>query len=242
MARIHSFQHVPFEGMGSFIREFEQRGWPMSTTHWYNGDSAPELDQFDWLVIMGGPMNIDDEAGFPWLAAEKQAIRAAIEAGKTVIGVCLGAQLIASALGASVRPGTYREIGWFDLQREEGAERSPLAGLLPERFSAFHWHGDTFDLPPDALLLASSEACRNQIFSVGERVLGFQCHLETTPETARALIEHCGEDLEEKDAELNTEEADTLRYVQTAEQILAQPERFADINQLASQIVKALDS
>lgn len=228
MMRIHSFQHVPFEGLGSLAGEFESRRWPVTTTHWYRGERAPALEQFDWLVVMGGPMNIDEETQYPWLTAEKQVIRTAIDAGKTVIGICLGAQLIAAALGARVLPGEHREIGWFDLTRAPGAEQSPLAGLLPERFPAFHWHGDRLELPEGARLIASSEACRNQIFSVGERVLGFQCHLETTPESARALIEHC------------TDELDGSRYVQSREAIMAEPERFAAINGLAARVVARL--
>ncbi|WP_347330784.1 type 1 glutamine amidotransferase [Marinimicrobium locisalis] len=228
MPRIHSFHHVPFEGLGHFEEIFARNDWPVSQTHWYRGDTAPELDDFDALIVMGGPMNIDDHDSYPWLQQEKQTIKATIDAGKTVIGICLGAQLIASALGAAVKPGKHREIGWFDLHRQPGADQSPLAGLLPERFPAFHWHGDTFALPDGALLLASSEACENQIFSLGEKVLGLQCHLETTPRTATALIENCGDEL------------DGSHYVQSAEDMLAEPKRFSDINRLAEALIKGV--
>lgn len=225
MPRIHSFHHVPFEGLGHFEEIFARNDWPVSQTHWYRGDSAPEIDSFDALIVMGGPMNIDEHDRYPWLKLEKQTIKAAIDAGKTVIGICLGAQLIASALGAAVKPGRHREIGWFDLQRQPGADQSPLSDLLPERFPAFHWHGDTVELPEGAQLLASSEACQNQIFSIGDNVLGLQCHLETTPRTATALIENCGDEL------------DGSHYVQSAEDMLAERERFAAINAMAERVI-----
>lgn len=228
MPRIHSFHHVPFEGLGCFGDLFERRQWPVTQTHWYQERATPSPDQYDALVVMGGPMNIDEEDRYPWLTTEKAAIKEAIEAGKTVIGVCLGAQLIASVLGASVKRGAHREIGWFDVIRQPGADSSPLAALLPERFPAFHWHGDTFELPVGATLLASSEACKHQIFSVGETVLGFQCHLETTPETAAALIEHCSDEL------------DGSAFVQSAEAMLAQPARFHTINTLAEQVIETM--
>ncbi len=195
--RIHHFQHVPFEGLGNMEAVFKGWGSPMSATHWYRGDQSPALHDYDWLVVMGGPMNIHDHDDHPWLIEEKQAIADAINAGKVVLGICLGAQLIAHALGAQVRRNAHKEIGWFPIQRQPGADGTLLDGVLPEQLTVFHWHGDTFDLPAGARLLASSPACRNQAFCVGDRVFGFQFHLETTPESARLILEHSMNDLEE---------------------------------------------
>lgn len=226
--RIQCLQHVPFEGPGSMAEDFHQRGWPMEFTHWYLGDSAPSLNSFDWLVVMGGPMNVDDDALYPWLETEKALIREAIDGGKMVLGVCLGAQLIARALGATVTAMPRREIGWFPVRRQEGAEASVLGPALPSQFDAFHWHGDSFELPTGARLLASSDACANQIFSLGSNVFGFQCHLETTPKLAQALIENSGDDL------------DGSHWVQSAEEISAYPERFAPMNRVMTGVIDAI--
>lgn len=226
--RIHYFQHVPYEDLGNMAEEFRQRGSTLSVTRWYQGDSAPQLDDFDWLIIMGGPMNVDDEAHYPWLKAEKALIRAAVDAGKVVLGVCLGAQLVARVLGAQVVPMAQREIGWFPVMRQPAADDSILSSVLPERFEAFHWHGDRFELPEGALLLASSEACDQQIFSYGSKVFGFQCHLEFTPKQALGLLENCRDEL------------DGSRYVQSAEEITASEERFAGPNRLLTRVFDAL--
>ncbi|MDQ2075103.1 type 1 glutamine amidotransferase [Marinimicrobium sp. ABcell2] len=226
--RVRYLQHVPFEGLGSMLDDFHRRGWSTEATRWYKGESAPELDSFDWLVIMGGPMNVDDETSYPWLKAEKALIHGAIDAGKVVIGICLGAQLIARALGAKVEPMGYKEIGWFPVRRQPAADNSILTSILPDQFDAFHWHGDSFELPPGAQLLLSSEACQNQAFCLDDRVFGFQCHLETTPQLAQAILENCGDEL------------DGSHYVQSPEDISALPAYFAGPNQVLSQVVDAI--
>jgi GMP synthase-like glutamine amidotransferase len=114
--RIHSLQHVPFEDIGSLAQEIATKGHSLSTTHWYKGDSAPALDSFDVLIVMGGPMGVYDDDIYPWLTAEKELIAKAIAADKKVLGICLGAQLIAYVLGAKVTRNVHREIGWFPLQ------------------------------------------------------------------------------------------------------------------------------
>jgi len=183
--KLHGLLHVPFEGLGIIKDWAHTRSAELSCTRLFADEDLPAVGAFDGLIVMGGPMGIYDHDEYPWLIAEKQLIKAAIDAGKTVLGICLGAQLIADVLGARVYPGPQKEIGWFPIQRAPDAPE-----LLPEVLTAFHWHGDTFDLPAEALLLASSEACKNQGFIYNDRVVGLQFHMETTPESMEALIEN----------------------------------------------------
>lgn len=215
--RIHCLQHVPFEtpaAIGDWARRRRHR---LDCSLVRAGVKLPRLADIDLLVLMGGPMSANDDDVLPWLADEKQYLRRAIHAGKGVLGVCLGAQLVASVLGAPVTRNRHREIGWFPLMRERGLPPA-LATLLPSTLNAFHWHGETFALPPGAVRLASSAACANQVFVAGDRILGLQCHLETTPDGARDLVQHCGDELV------------AAPYVQTAAEITAGPQRFAAAN------------
>ena len=223
--RIHHFQHVPFEGLGSMEAYFRTKGHELSATHLYRTQTPPPLDKVDWLVVMGGPMGVGDESRLPWMAMEKSYIGKAIDAGKVVLGICLGAQLIADVLGDAVYKNPYREIGWFPVQRSEQAAGTPLGSVLPTGQMVFHWHGDTFDIPDRATLLASSEACRNQGFVIENRVVGLQFHLETTPASARALVDNCGDEL------------DDGPYVQTAMQIMADPAKFDGINNVMANLL-----
>jgi GMP synthase-like glutamine amidotransferase len=226
--RIHSLQHVPFEDIGSLTQDVIANDHSLTTTHWYKGDRAPALDSFDVLIVMGGPMGIYDDDIYPWLAEEKALIAAAIAAGKKIMGICLGAQLIACVLGAKVTRNVHREIGWFPLQIAAEASNHPIAKLLAECNQVFHWHGDTFGIPAQAQLLASSEACAHQAYVVGNQVYGFQFHLETTEASASALIQHCAEDL------------DSSAYVQNADEILQNKTKFVAINKAMSAIFNQL--
>ncbi|MGF1643945.1 MAG: type 1 glutamine amidotransferase [Thiotrichales bacterium] len=188
--RVHYLQHVPFEGPAGIAAWAASRGYPLSATRLYAGEALPNPDDIDFLVIMGGPMGVHDELDYPWLRAEKQFVAAFVASGKPMLGVCLGAQLLATVLGASVTRNPRREIGWFDIERLPTAERSDLGRELPMRQCVFHWHGDTFSLPDGAVALYRSEACENQAFIWRERVLGLQFHIETTPESAAELVAH----------------------------------------------------
>jgi GMP synthase-like glutamine amidotransferase len=178
---------------------------------------------------MGGPMSVHDLDRHPWLAAEQRLITQAIGAGKTVLGVCLGAQLIALAMGARVYRAPEREIGWFPIESLPVTTGGPFAELFSLAHDVFHWHGETFDLPAGAIPLARSTACTNQAFAVGDRVVAFQFHLEMTPEGARALIDHCPEDLAPG------------RWVQPPASMLEDERRFDRAHALMRRALEALD-
>jgi GMP synthase (glutamine-hydrolysing) len=217
--RLHYIQHVEFEGPANIRSWAEDRGWQVSGTHPYRLEKPPGPDEFDWLVIMGGPMNIYEENEYPWLASEKRFIEKAMESNKIVLGVCLGAQLIADVLGGRVMSNRHKEIGWFPVTlRPEGLSSVPFQGI-PNGFPAFHWHGDTFSLPPGAVMLAESEACPAQAFSANDsRVLALQFHLESSVESVRALIRNCSNELVDGE------------YVQGADAILEKKENFSSIH------------
>jgi GMP synthase-like glutamine amidotransferase len=174
--RIHYFQHEPFEDLGSMESIFKKRGFSISATHWYKGERSPNLNSFDALIIMGGAMSANDESLLPWLIEEKQQIKKAIEAGKKVLGICLGAQLIANVLGAEVRPNSHKEIGWHPLKITPQSASHPIATILAKYPEVFHWHGETFSLPKDALHLASSAACANQAYVYRNQVSIHKMH------------------------------------------------------------------
>lgn len=210
MTRVHYLQHESFEGLGSIEPALRARGCRITGSHLYAGEALPELDGIDLLVVMGGGMSVNDEAVHPWLVAEKALIRQALQRGIAVLGVCLGAQLIASALGARVYPNTEREIGWFAVN----AVAADSAGVFafPSSQTVLHWHGETFDLPEGARLLASSPACRNQAFQLGDRCIGLQFHLEATPALVQGFVSHAAADLQQGG-----------QWVQTAERIAEEP-------------------
>jgi GMP synthase-like glutamine amidotransferase len=193
--RLEAFLHVPFEGVGSIEAWARDREHTLSSTHWYAGETPPPPADYDMLVVMGGPMSVYDEKDHPWLADEKKAIEAAVAQGKTVLGICLGAQLVSVVLGGSVTPNPVREIGWFKVTMTEAGAALPVLSGFPENFYAFHWHGDTFSIPPGAVHAASSEACANQAFVYQDRVIGLQFHLETTPAAMQHLIKYCAADV-----------------------------------------------
>ena len=226
--KIHWLQHLPFEGLGSMGAYFRQKGFPSTSTHFYLNQQLPDIDSFDWLIIMGGAMSANDDAEYSWLTAEKTFIRKAIDCGKVVIGVCLGAQLIAAALGVKVYRNKYKEIGWFDIMPSNDAKKTILSDCFAETQDAFHWHSDTFDLPKGAIHLASSQACKNQGFIIDNRVVGFQFHLETTFKSAKDLIDNFSD-------ELNGD-----KYVQSESEMLSDMSRFDKINKVMCSILDKL--
>jgi GMP synthase-like glutamine amidotransferase len=184
---VHLLQHAPHEAPGHIITWLEAAGLAYTVHHLYRGAALPSLAPADWLLVLGGPMGPDDEHSYPWLRAEKQLIETALPRHR-VLGICLGAQLIASVLGARVYPALTPEKGWWPVHLTDAAYASPVFQGLPGSFPAFHWHADTFDLPAGATHLARTPDCPMQAFSYGPRVLGLQFHLETTPVWLEALL------------------------------------------------------
>jgi GMP synthase-like glutamine amidotransferase len=226
--RIHYLQHVPFEGPG-FIESWAMvRGHRLTSTRLYAGQRLPTAEELDWLVILGGPMSVYDENRYPWLAREKRFIGEALHWEKGVIGICLGAQLLACVLGAKVMRNPCVEIGWHPVEKIVQASQSNLSGFLPDRFSAFHWHGDTFEIPRGAVHLARSQACETQAFAFGDRVAAFQFHLESTRESVEQLVHNCPEDLADGP------------YVQGAAEMLTDLDRFRAINGLMADFLDGL--
>jgi len=193
--RLNALLHVPFEGVGSIAAWAADRGHVLAETHCYAGEAPPSPADYDMLVVMGGPMGVADEQDHPWLVEEKKAIKAAIAADRAVLGICLGAQLVAVVLGGTVTRNPVPEIGWFPVSLTEAGAAEPVLAGLPPTFMAFHWHGDTFSLPPGAVHAATSAACAHQAFVFRGRVIGLQFHLETTPAAMQSLIKHCADDV-----------------------------------------------
>lgn len=227
--RVHHLQHVPFEGLGSMEAVLKEKGHTLTATHFYRGETLPLLDTIDLLIVMGGPMGVYDEEDYPWLKPEKRFIKAAIDAGIKVLGICLGAQLLADVLGARVTRNHHREIGWFPIARNDDMETTLFNEILPAQAQVFHWHGDTFEIPKGAQLLASSMACLNQGFIFNDRIVALQFHLETTPDSAALLIEN------------GRHELNGSPFVQSESQMLKNPERFATINGLMRSVLNALE-
>jgi GMP synthase-like glutamine amidotransferase len=189
--RLHVFQHVPHEGLGALEPWFAAWGAQASSTRLFAGELPPDASAYDFLVVLGGPMNVYEEEKYPWLAPEKIAIRAALDAGKAVLGLCLGAQLMSVALGGEVTRNAHREIGWWPVDKVPGARdhwAAAVGSCFPDRFETFHWHGDTFSVPPGATALFRSEGCANQGFAWGDRAVGLQFHPEITADAIAAWI------------------------------------------------------
>lgn len=209
--RVLALQHVPFEGLGQIEPWLIDRGHRVTVVRLYESDDLPDPADVDLLVIMGGPMGVHDEAEHPWLQTEKRFVRSVIDAGAAVLGICLGAQLIAAVMGARVGPNPVKEIGWFPIEAMNNQGLNIAGPLLrfPATTTVLHWHGETFTLPPGAVQLARSTACEQQAFQLGARIIGLQFHLETTPEALQKMVAVCGDELQ------------PAAFVQSAEQILA---------------------
>jgi len=226
--KIHYLQHVPFEGLGSIGAWARNAGYPVTSTRLYHMDVYPDMNAFDWLIVMGGPMSVHDRDIYPWLTGEKKFIRQAIDRGKIVLGICLGAQLIAHVLRAKVYSGSEKEIGWFPIERSLECSGMEIAEIIPDKIDAFHWHGETFELPYGATRLAGSAVYDNQAFVYQEKVLGLQFHLEATPDSVKSLIEHCADEIT------------AAPYIQSAAQMLSDENRFVEINRVMDNILNYL--
>lgn len=216
---IHYFQHVSFESPGNIETWCHQNGHTLTSTKLYKNPTLPVLADIDWLIIMGGPMGVHDEKKYSWLAGEKQFIREAIAARKTIIGICLGSQLLAEISGAKVYANKHKEIGWFPIHLTKDAMHNKLFTGINSPFHVFHWHGDTFGLPGNSIHLAQSEACKNQAFLYKENILGIQFHLEMTKESLKEMLRHGKSELTEE------------KFIQSEEEIRSQ-EKYIENNKL----------
>ncbi|MBN2613053.1 MAG: type 1 glutamine amidotransferase [Bacteroidales bacterium] len=227
--RIHYIMHETFEGLGCIHQWIMQHNHEVTLTRSYLSEPYPPADDIDWLIIMGGGMSTYEEDKHPWLKTEKQFIRRSIDSGKIVLGICLGAQLVADALGAKVYPGTYPEIGWFPVSLNTKNLPRELKHL-PQSLTVFHWHGDTFDLPEGAIHLASSEATINQAFIYKEKVLALQFHYEMDEISVKTMLSHAGTHLQKS------------KYVQTAEEIMAGMHFTAENNRIMYNLLDYLQN
>lgn len=225
--RLHVLQHVPFEGLGSITDWLSARGDVNVTyTRFFDDARLPLVSDLDLIIALGGPMSVNEEEQHQWLGAEKRFLSAAIKNGTPLLGICLGAQLIASALGARVYPGPAKEIGWYPVFAEPA---QPNAFTFPAEVRVFHWHGETFDLPVGAVLLTHSAVCRHQAFQVGPRAMGLQFHLETTPASAESMINNCADELV------------TEPYIQSIQELRSVSDvHYATINALMASVLDYL--
>ena len=226
--RVHWLQHADFEDLGCIAPWLAARGHAVTSTRFSKGELPPKADSFDWLIVMGGPMNIHEDQRYAWLKAEKALIRDAVAGAKKVLGICLGAQLVADVLGAAVTRNAHPEIGWHEVRLGEAGARSKFFGDFPPSFQAFHWHGDTFAIPPGCAALMGSAACANQAFERGATVACIQFHLEVTAANARVWFEH--------------EQPAPAPYVQAPAEILKDVSRFAENNRLMLRLLEKFES
>ena len=194
--RVHYFQHIAGEGFGSCYDYLKAHQAKITATEFFalpvdlplELEALPDIVEVDLLIIMGGTMSVNDEANYPWLKLEKRWLRRYLSAGKPAIGLCLGAQLIANALGASVSRNQYQELGWMDVGRVSHIPENYFQ--IPEKINIMQWHSETFEIPRGGVRLAQNNVCQNQMYQIGRNVLGFQFHPEMTPHALQLLIEN----------------------------------------------------
>ena len=205
--KIHCFQHVVFETPGNILEWAHHHQYSINYTRFYEDlPVLPLINDIDLLLVLGGCMNVDEEATYPWLREEKEFIRQAVRTGKKVLGICLGSQLIAHALGSKVYPQAEKEIGFFPVQFTSEATKHLFFNHFKNPYTVFHWHGDTFHLPADATLIASSGSCKNQAYLVGNNVIGLQFHIEMNEVVINEMLHHDGVELDEKGNYIQTKE------------------------------------
>lgn len=223
-----TIQHIECEGPGIIASSLRAAGIGLQILHPYAGDPVPDhLEGFGGLLILGGPMNADDLTTHPFLEAERALIRSAIQSGIPVLGICLGAQLIARVLGAKVYKAERTEIGFKRVERNPEADGDALFGEFPEFGIVFQWHEDTFDLPLGATRLAHSVVCENQAFRWGDHVWAVQFHLEVTAPMVRSWVEAYRAELSRNP---NMDSGTLLSQLRDAP-------RFAQLSELASPMI-----
>lgn len=206
--------HVPFEGPGYILDWIKKKGHRLQYTKFYEDFSLPDASSLDMLIIMGGPMDVFDYHMHAWMEDEIAWVKEFIALDKPVLGICLGAQIIAAALGEEVYPGPHKEIGWYNLQFFPSLGDFKIFKELPTTKKVFHWHGDTFNIPEGATRIAASQAFPNQGFIYKNKIMALQFHLEVTPASVKDLVENCRDELVEGP------------YIQSEKKILAEENYF----------------
>lgn len=228
--RIHCLMHVPFEGPGVIADWASRKDHSLDFTRIYEKEPLPDPSSFDILVIMGGPMNVYDYHVHPWMQDEIEWVAGFIGSGKPILGICLGAQIIAASLGVDVYPGKEREIGWHNLQFLPSLGDFRIWKDLPPARKVFHWHGDTFAIPEGATRIAESQAFPNQGFIFENRIIALQFHLEVTPRGVKDLVEHCRDQIV------------SGPFIQSEKEIVGESRYFAANQELMFQLLDYLSS
>lgn len=208
--RLHVIQHNTLPDHVAFERWAEDEEHKLTRNNMLNDTTLPNIDDFDWLIILGGIMDTHEEETYPWLVDEKKLIRQAIDANKIVLGICLGAQLVAEVLGAEVRKNEHAELGWHGVHRTDDAINSEVFSTFPIFMSVFQWHYYMFDLPEGAARIFENEAAPNQAFEYNGRVIATQFHPEYDADCIRQLVTEHGDNMPEGP------------YIQPKEQIMTE--------------------
>ncbi|MEI7542151.1 MAG: type 1 glutamine amidotransferase [bacterium] len=227
--RIHYLQHIEYENLANMLAWLKKRKHKLTNTLLYEKQELPEISSFDWLIVMGGPMNIYEHKKYPWLIKEKQFIKNAVKAGKKVLGICLGAQLLSACLDGDVTKNKYKEIGFFPVKLTKKGKQSKIFKGLLQEFTVMHWHGDTFSTPRGAKALAMSKGCRNQAFSYQNRAFGLQFHFEYSPKHIKKFFKDPQNALKPE------------KYVQSASEILKNTKGYQQINSVMKRILSNLE-
>ncbi|RPI46067.1 MAG: amidotransferase [Bacteroidetes bacterium] len=225
---VHCFMHVPFEGPGVIADWVTEKGHSLRFTRFYENDPLPGETVVDLAVVMGGPASVYEKTEHPWMQGEIGWLEKYINTGKPLIGICLGAQLIAAALGAEVFPGKEKEIGWHPVEFLPSLGDFRIWENLPAGRKVFHWHGDTFSIPAGASRIACSKAYPNQGFIYGGHVIALQFHLEVTPVDVENMAGHFGDELR------------PATYVQSVSEILEERRHYMDNQELIFQLLDYL--
>ena len=218
-------QHIAVEGPGRLASFLQQHGWELVTTALYAGERLPaEPQDYQAIIIMGGPMGVYDEADYAFLPAEQTFLQRALAQNVPMLGICLGSQLLAKALGARVYRNPCKEIGWYTVDLTPEGRTDPLFQRVSSPVPVFQWHGDAFELPAGAVALASSPQCTHQAFRYGERVYGLLFHLELVPAMIHSWLATFQEELASVQAYIDPQRivADMPRYLEPYQQVSTQ--------------------